>query len=211
MDRREFPIRPGYASIMPPGVTSETEFPHLSRHLYAHFTLPKSEGDTTPIRAMQDLGEDFAPLMQSLEEALSYSYTHTLRAEIRLWDILWELAERSVAHEPRSRTHPAVLRALQIIEEHLTDPLRVQDIAMAAELSHNHLIRLFREATGQTVAGYIQHRRVVRARHLLRHSTMPIKAVATEVGVPDLHQFNKLIRRYLGESPRQVRAGQIAR
>src|SRR5262245_34479658 len=48
IDNVEYPIRPGYASIMPPGATSITYFPELSRHLFAHFTLP----DTTQTAAI---------------------------------------------------------------------------------------------------------------------------------------------------------------
>ena len=44
-----------------------------------------------------------------------------------------------------------------------------------------------------------------RARYLLEHSTMPIKAIARDVGIPDLHLFNKTVRRELGKSPREVR------
>jgi transcriptional regulator GlxA family with amidase domain len=56
------------------------------------------------------------------------------------------------------------------------------------------------------VVGYIRRLRTERARHLLVNSTLPVKAVAVQVGLPDLQQFNKVIRRELGRSPREVRA-----
>jgi AraC-like DNA-binding protein len=40
----------------------------------------------------------------------------------------------------------------------------------------------------------------------LTTTDLPIKAVAARVGITDLHYFNKVIRRYLGASPRAVRA-----
>jgi transcriptional regulator GlxA family with amidase domain len=66
---------------------------------------------------------------------------------------------------------------------------------------------LFRAETGYTVVGYIRRRRMERARHLLRESTLSIPAIAASVGVADLQAFNKACRRELGDSPRAVRAG----
>jgi AraC-like DNA-binding protein len=211
LDGQYFPIRPGYVGIMPPGATSETHFHDLSRHTFAHFTLPPTpEGSGLPILAMQDVGEDFAALNQSFEEALSYFSTQPRRTEVRLWDILWQLAERTPVTPAQSpRLHPAVQKAIQSIEVRLADPIRVTDLAREVELSHNHLTRLFRASLGKTVTGYIQERRVQRARHLLLHSTLSIKAIAAEVGINDLHLFNKTIRRVLGDSPRRVRASRL--
>ncbi|GAB3891053.1 hypothetical protein GCM10029964_063590 [Kibdelosporangium lantanae] len=64
---------------------------------------------------------------------------------------------------------------------------------------------MFRAETGRTVVAYLRHRRLERARHLLRESTMSIQAVATAVGIADLQAFNKACRRELGASPRAVR------
>lgn len=44
--------------------------------------------------------------------------------------------------------HPAVTAAVALIEAWLGQPLTVPDIAAAAGVSHNHLTRLFRAATG---------------------------------------------------------------
>jgi transcriptional regulator GlxA family with amidase domain len=73
-------------------------------------------------------------------------------------------------------------------------------------VSHNHLTRLFRAETGSTVVGYVQARRMARARHLLTSSTLPIPAVAASVGIPDLQAFNKTCRRERGASPRAIRS-----
>jgi AraC-like DNA-binding protein len=207
IDGVEFPIRPGYASLMPPGATSETYFPTLSRHLFAHFTLPATKKNLVSIPVMQDLGAEFLSIHEAFEQALGYAAAHPLRAEVRLWDILWQLAEKSVVPAANPlRGHPAVQETLERIERGLAEPLRVADLATAVNLSHNHLTRLFHAATGMTVIAYIQSRRLQRARHLLLHSTLPIKAIAAEVGIHDLHHFNKIIRATLGAAPRKVRA-----
>lgn len=52
---------------------------------------------------------------------------------------------------------------------------------------------------------YIRRRRLERAHHLLRASTLSIPAVAAAVGIPDLQAFNKACRRELGAPPRVLR------
>lgn len=81
------------------------------------------------------------------------------------------------------------------------------ELARAADVSHNHLTRLFRAETGMTVVAYIRLRRMARARHLLVASTLSIPGVAASVGISDLQAFNKACRRELGGSPRSIRAG----
>lgn len=209
LDGEALPIRPESAGLMPPGAASVTHFPGPSRHAYGHFLFAAPEESPpplVPIPAMQRLGEDFAPLSTAFEAAIAAFGSHPRRAEVRLWDVLWALAERtpaSVRDEPR---HPVLERALQRIEERLPEPVGVAALSQELEVSHNHLTRLFRTALKTTVVGYIQRRRIERARYLLVHSTLPIKSIAAEVGLPDLNHFNKSVRRQLGASPRQVRA-----
>ena len=103
--------------------------------------------------------------------------------------------------------HPAVPRTLEAIERRLVESLDVCELAEEAGLSHGHLTRLFRRDVGEMVVGYIGRRRVEQACHLLTYSTLPIKSVAAHVGLPELHAFNKTIRRATGQSPRGSRGG----
>src|SRR5262249_23682184 len=153
------------------------------------------------IPAMQDLGTNFERINRALEEAVGFFSTDQLRAEVRLWDVLWQLA---TLHNPRPTSrpqfHPAVLATFNEIEMPLAEPLYVGDLARRAGLSQNHLTRLFGQATGLTVVAYIRERRVQRALHLLKSSTISIKEIAAEVGIHDPQLFNKIIRRSAGAS-----------
>jgi transcriptional regulator GlxA family with amidase domain len=158
---------------------------------------------------MQDLGAQFVTINQRLEQAIGYFPTQPRRAEARLWDMLWELvAVPAIRGAAPPHRHPAVDRVCSLIELNLAESMRVPDLAREVGLSHNHLIRLFRASFGTTVVGFIQQRRVQRSKHLLLYSTLPIKVIAAEVGMADLHFFNKTIRRTLGASPRQLRERQ---
>jgi AraC-like DNA-binding protein len=211
IDGVAFPIRPGYAGITRPNGRVEYHYHGPVRHLYVHFRLPEEIQGSRSIPAMQDLGDQFATINGRLEQAIGYFPTQPRRSEARLWDMLWDLAAAPAARGALPpRRHPAVDRACSLIELNLSEPMRIPDLARDVGLSHNHLSRLFRASFGATVSGFIQQRRVERSKHLLLYSTLPIKVIAVEVGMADLHFFNKTIRRTLGASPRQIRERQSA-
>ncbi|HEY0010016.1 MAG TPA: helix-turn-helix transcriptional regulator [Tepidisphaeraceae bacterium] len=223
LDGHRFPIRPGYAGVVPPGGTTTWWFRGESPAAYCHLRFdgnPRPEDgvsvgpDRVSVPAMQDLGPAFEHLDETIRRAIALAATQPDRAMVKVWDLLWELTDphptgsthrQAGAGQANPPAHPALRAAQAMIALRLAEPLDVHNIAKAAGVSPTHLTRLFRAATGCGVAQYVRSRRMERARHLLLHSTMPIKSVAVEVGICDLQLFNKIVRRYLGRSPREMR------
>lgn len=198
-------IGPGFAGVTPPNTRMVYRYRGESRHIFAHFRLATG-GDRVAMQAVQDAGEIFAGLSRDLEAAAGWLPAQPRRASVRLWDVLWQLAGAPAAQrEPGERLHPALGRAVREIELRMAERLSIPDLAQRVEVSHNHLTRLFRAQFGVTVEGYIRQRRVERAQHLLAHTTFAIKTIAAEVGLPDLHYFNKTVRAATGVSPRGYR------
>lgn len=198
-------LHPGAASIIAPNVEMEYRFRGVSEHLYAHFAVPDAgRRAVVTVPALQDVGAEFAGLYAAFEDVPRWAATQPDRAAARLWDILWRLADR---REPPAvpDAAAAVARVRELVEIHLAEPLYVGDLARQVGFSQNHLTRLFCARMGMTVVDYIRQRRVERARHLLGQSTLPVKAIAAAVGIPDLHLFNKVIRRACGKPPRALR------
>ena len=205
IDGLAFAIAPGWAGITPPNARIVYRFRGESQHTFAHFRLPVG-GDLVQLPVMQDVGDAFDSLTRSLEEAAGWLPSQPRRASVRLWDVLWQLAGQPLTERaPHHRQHPALSRAVREIELHLSQPLAIPAIARRADISHNHLTRLFRAQFGVTIEGYIRQRRVDYALHLLAHTTLAVKTIAGEVGLPDLHFFNKTIRAAVGLSPRDYR------
>ena len=195
-------IRPGHVSLIPPGERITYHYRGRSEHLYVHLRLAGG-GEARTVPVMQDAGAEMPVLTTLLRQAIAVAATVPAMAVASVWTALWHVARLSDAAGP----HAAVSAAVAHIESNLAGPLSVAEIAAAAGVSHNHLTRLFRAEMGTTVVGYVRQRRLHRARHLLRESTLPIAAVAAAVGIPDLQAFNKVCRRTWGASPRAVRAG----
>jgi transcriptional regulator GlxA family with amidase domain len=97
-------------------------------------------------------------------------------------------------------------RLLCLIQERLDQPLSVTELAAELGMSQNHLARCFRERCGCTIQRYLIERRIEHARLLLRTTTMPIREIGAQIGMPDPQHFNKQFRRSCGLSPSRCRA-----
>ncbi|GGS77241.1 AraC family transcriptional regulator [Streptomyces tanashiensis] len=198
-------IRPGRVSLVPPGTEVRYRYRGRSEHVYAHLRLGTA-GAPCSIPVIQPAGHALDLLTAQLHQALAAWPNTPAWATAEVWAALWRIARLTPPREQSTRAvHPAVAAATALIEARLTEPVTVPEIAKAAGVSHNHLTRLFRAATGETVVGYIRTRRMERARHFLQATTLSIPAVAASVGIPDLQAFNKACRRELGASPRGIR------
>lgn len=194
-------IEPGRISLIPPGVSVQFLYRGRSEHLYAHLRIPA--GDRI-VPVMQDAGAETPALTGMVRQALAAWPRSKVRATAEIWTTLWRVAQLGANQDPTPRPVGA---AIAYIEANLAAPLTMPDIANVSGISHNHLLRLFRAETGQTIVGYVRQRRMEHARHLLRESTLPIATVAAAVGIPDPQAFNKACRRVLGAGPRAIRSG----
>ena len=195
-------VRPGTISLVPPGATTEYRYRGPSRHRYAHLRAGAS-GRTAPMVLDPD------PALGDVDERFTAAIAHaTIRPERTRAELWLALLRATTRPPPPTAAGPDhVTPALAWIEANLDRPVTVPDVAVAAGVSHTHLTRLVRERTGRTVVGWIRHRRIARAVHLLQNSTLSVAAVAASVGLPDLQAFNKACRRETGLSPRALRAG----
>jgi AraC-like DNA-binding protein len=198
-----FDIVPGSATLIPPGAPIEFHFarPTTHLHVFAHFV---ARGDTRTFAPFQLVGADFESCFAQMQNAVGFWAQRSPRARALLWDVLWRLSLSP--DEQENEFDALVARARETIELRLGEPLSVAMLAQELGVSHNHLTRRFRLATGQTVVDYIRARRSLRAKYLLEHTTLPIKAIAAQVGLGDFHTFNKAMRRALGAAPRSFRS-----
>ncbi|HID8535702.1 TPA: helix-turn-helix transcriptional regulator [Stenotrophomonas maltophilia] len=104
----------------------------------------------------------------------------------------------------------ALQRALRYVDEHLSQPLRVTELAAAACVSRFHLVRLFRTGTGASPLRYVRRRRIERARQLLPGAQLPMSRLAQQLGFFDQSHFVRSFRAETGCSPGQYVAGDAA-
>jgi AraC family transcriptional regulator len=196
-------IKPGCVSLIPAGTDVHYHHRGRSEHLYIHLR-PSQRGTPHTLPLIQDSGAAGPALAEMLRRSISAAPDAPAQAAAEAWAALWRTV-RLRSNESEGGGHPAVAAAFAYIEQRLPRPITVPEVAAAVGVSHNHLTKLVKEAVGSTLVAYIRHRRMVRAGHLLRESTLSIPAIAVSVGIPDLQMFNKTCHRELGASPRAIR------
>ena len=103
-------------------------------------------------------------------------------------------------------SHPKLLKVVNMMEEHLEEPLTRSDLARRAGLSTRQLERLFRKYLSRTPTRYYQELRLYRARLLLTQSSMPVLDVALACGFVSASHFSKCYREFFDRTPREERA-----
>jgi AraC-like DNA-binding protein len=99
-------------------------------------------------------------------------------------------------------SHPQVVRALQYIEEHLSDPkLTVAQVARELEMHPSYLSHLFADQVGRRMSRFITARRVELAKTLLATTDWQIKRIARDTGHANPNWFCYVFRVYTGLAP----------
>ncbi|TQM11587.1 AraC family transcriptional regulator [Pseudonocardia kunmingensis] len=93
-----------------------------------------------------------------------------------------------------------------LLAGHLRRPLSMRDVAERLHVTERTLHRRLAEAgvRFRDVANRVRERR---ATSLLRHSSVPVSEVATEVGFGDSREFRRAYARWTGRTPSQARGG----
>ena len=198
-------------SITPPEKTIEWSFPENAPHYYIHFKLPTciesgDRGSVLPVITESfDLHKEFC---NEIEQISQLYPEDRFECEIRVWALLMKIAQfRKIDRKAPYSCHPSVQIAKSIIENSVSEKLSVADIASKVGISPDHLSLLFRKNTGMTVKQFCTKVKCEKAYYLLTHSSMSIVSIAKEIGYQDLQQFNKLMHRSFGYSPRAIRTG----
>lgn len=98
-----------------------------------------------------------------------------------------------------------VALARDYIDSNLAAPVTLGAIAAASHMSPFHLLRRFREVTGQTPHHYLSTRRAALAAELLTGTDLPLVDICQHVGLETRSALFRLIRRHYRCAPEALR------
>lgn len=81
----------------------------------------------------------------------------------------------------------------------------VNELADVLGVPAYHLSRAFRAATGEALSGYFKRLQVIRARRLLRFTSLPLNRVAYASGFGTRANFFRLFKHLTGSTPLEFR------
>lgn len=108
--------------------------------------------------------------------------------------------------EPSPARHLEIVRrVIEFIEDRFREGTPLAVAARTAGVSRSHLCRIFKRVTGVSLKRFLTRRRIQTAKALLRDRAMSIHQVACRVGFRDASHFDRVFRRWEGQTPSRYR------
>jgi AraC-like DNA-binding protein len=115
----------------------------------------------------------------------------------------------SKGYQPQEQRRAEIVRrAIHFMEQHLTSPISVKDVAHTLQLTPSYFSLLFTEETGQNPSDMLITMRIERVKEYLTYTTMPVQGVCRALGYDSSYLMRLFKRRTgytLGEYARKVR------
>lgn len=136
----------------------------------------------------------------------------TVQKALRI--LLVEDAQRASAPQPhppgtKPVTHPRVKRVVHLMEQHIGQPLSLDELAARVDMSVRHLQRLFKTQTGESPLAYARRMRLRTAAWLLTDSDRTVAEIAAICGFADASHMGREFRKEFGVAPNAYRADRL--
>jgi AraC-like DNA-binding protein len=131
-----------------------------------------------------------------------------------LHDVLIHLAQTAIRQFVldaetlgRKKIQPRALQvAQQFIDTQFAEPIQILDVARHANISPQHLGKLFKTHLQITPAHYLWQTRTKRGAEMLQATGLSVSEIAERCGFQNPFHFSRMIRNHYGLSPRTFRA-----
>lgn len=164
------------------------------------------------IPSLNMAGEDCLLRFQAIYEALVRSNplgetVFTMHILALLYDLQKEQALPLIQGDNRAKpsSHPLLLKALEHIDRHLYEPIRLEDLCQELYISKRYLHILFKKHMNISPNVYITHQKMHIAKNMLRTSNLPITAISKQCGYESPTYFSAVFKKHTGQSPLRFR------
>ncbi|MDK8380684.1 MULTISPECIES: helix-turn-helix domain-containing protein [unclassified Granulicatella] len=131
---------------------------------------------------------------------------HSIESFEEYFNYYWSHARNFVTDAENQKN--SIQRIIEYIDHHYKEDLSRTTLADMVYLSADHLARVFKKETGETLVKYITDKRIHAAKELLLDTKTPISQVASEVGYDNYSYFTKIFKEKTGVSPGDYRKQQ---
>ncbi len=163
--------------------------------------LPKEVADELLILMIQ--------ITDYLESRSGFASFHANRTLARVFEIIVTHCCIEKIESLHTVLDDRIAQIRQYIEEHFSEPIRIDDLTSMAHMSARQLFRTFIRAFRVSPIAYQQNLRLGAAKSLLRSTPLRCNEVACRVGYANAYYFHRLFKKRIGLSPRQYRLCRI--
>lgn len=191
------------AILLPPG-TARGRSAGESRVHYVSYNFLPYDGSVLPqeIYLKNAVTREMRSLCDIFSEQHISPFYHSREKQVSVLNcILYELIDRFTL----GSNDKNVMAALKYIDENLTRRITVDDIAAAVHISRDHLAHSFKREISRSVIDYVNERRMLLARSMIRSGEMSLSDISDTLGYDSYSYFSRVFKRYFGVSPIKYR------
>jgi AraC-like DNA-binding protein len=216
---QEFVLKPGSIWCFPPNLNHWLEHGPEQKHhqLWVGFDLRAVESRHPDWKAFESLrrpsSTDGLPHLEThfrqvIREGTTSSAHQAAGLRLALDALVLQVVRAMANSKPPPSpvaVHPAVSRALNILEGRFREDWTLNKLAEEAGLSRGRLAELFRREAGGSIHKLLTKARVRHAEAVLANSDLPIGEVALECGFATIQHFSRVFREVTGQTPNEFR------
>ncbi|WP_308638337.1 AraC family transcriptional regulator [Paenibacillus silvisoli] len=213
-DGRDYATKPGQLLLLPPGKQSFVAGHKRPNGVYwCHFRASIGDMEMFDLLNLPLIvyPNEQVYVRTQFERLIDVYRSSLITRELRLRSALFELMAvyleyGRISEDSLRQVEPLekIDRVLEYIEENLSGPIGVEELAKLAYLHPNYFISYFKNIVGYAPTQYVNMRRVERAKQLLESPSCNISEVAEMVGMQN-HYLSRMFKQQTGVTPSRYR------
>jgi AraC family transcriptional regulator of arabinose operon len=96
-------------------------------------------------------------------------------------------------------------RTVSFMQKNITRMLKLDDLAVFANLSASHFSYIFKSKTGHAPIEYFNQLKIQQACQYLAFTNMSVKNIAITLGIEDQYYFSRMFTKLMGSSPSEYK------
>ena len=104
-----------------------------------------------------------------------------------------------------------IFKAVVFIQQHYSEPISLEQIAMEANLNPEYLSRVFKEETGYNYSTFLSNIRLKKAEYLLINTVEKVQNIAEMVGYSNVSYFSTIFKKKYGVNPYEFRRNNVGK
>lgn len=192
------------AIFLPPGTVRE-RLRGSAPVKYVSFNFTAAEGAELPFPIFMKgvIPRDFTKLVSVFPRIHSSEFEHSRQKLASLLNyMLYDLQDIDFY----GTTNPHIMSALRYIEENIHRSISLADVSRRLNMTKEYTASLFKAQMGKTVTAYIQEKKMLLAKEMIRYGTESLTQISADLGFENYNYFSRTFKRYFEISPAQYRS-----
>ncbi len=102
-------------------------------------------------------------------------------------------------------SNPHIINIIRHINEHITEPITLSTVSAHVGLTKEYIAHIFKKETDMTVTEYINHRKMIIARDMIRGTAYPLHDISDRLGYEGYSYFSRVFKKEFGAPPAKIK------